>query len=293
MINRRASIQCPFHLSIGFLFTVLLGTVSSGAYAQVPTAYYKQNCLSCHTIGGGRLTGPDLKNLHERQSREWLVNWLLDPEGVLASGDPYAAKLQKEARGAVMARSPGMNRDIANALLDLIEAESGLDVSQFKGVQVSDRALLPEDIEEGRALFMGLKPLKNGGPACIGCHHVNSMGGLGGGRLGLNLTRSYAKLEGRKGLAAWLAAPPSLTMAPVFTAHPIDEEEILPLIAYLKDETEQDHPESTASMINFFLSGIVGAGALLVIFDRLWGKRFRAVRRPLIDETYRDKRNNT
>lgn len=271
----------------GLLVIALVIVFVRPVAAQVPEAYFKQNCQSCHTIGGGRLTGPDLKNVHERQSREWLVNYLQDPEGVLRSGDLYAARLQREARGAVMPRPPGITRELANALLDMIEAESALEKSQFVGVQISDRALLPEDIEEGRLLFTGAKPLKNGGPACIGCHHVNSLGGLGGGRLGLNLTRAYAKLEGRKGLAAWLVAPPSLTMSPVFTAHPIDEEEILPLIAFLKNETERDLPEGASYPINFLVSGIVGAGALLVVFDRAWGKRFRAVRKPLIKETYR------
>jgi hypothetical protein len=277
----------PIQALFGLLFVSSTLVLPLDVTAQVPETYYQQNCVSCHTIGGGRLTGPDLKNVSERQSRDWLVAWLLDPEGVLASGDPYAAKLQKEARGAVMTRSPGITRDLANALLDLIDAESGLEKSRFAGLQISDRALLPEDIEEGHALFVGAQPLKNGGPACIGCHHVNSLGSLGGGRLGLNLTRSYARLEGRKGLSAWLAAPPSLTMNPVFTKHPIDEAEILPLVAFLKAETEQDRPESTSSLINFVLAGVLGAGVMLVVFDRIWNKRFRAVRRPLIDETYR------
>jgi mono/diheme cytochrome c family protein len=115
---------------------------------------------------------------------------MLDPEGVLKSGDPYAVKLQKEARGAVMTRSPGMTRSLAVALLDLIDLESQLEKSQFAGTQISDRPLLQEDIEEGRALFLGTTRLKHGGPACMSCHTVNSIKGLGGGRLGLNLTRA-------------------------------------------------------------------------------------------------------
>jgi mono/diheme cytochrome c family protein len=274
---------------IRLVFILISLSLITEVRAQAPASYYKHNCYSCHTIGGGRLTGPDLKNVHERQGRDWLINWITDPEGVLKSGDPYAAKLQKEARGAVMARSPGINRDLAGALLDLIQAESALEKSQFAGIQISDRALLPEDILEGQALFTGATPLKNGGPACIGCHHVNSLGSLGGGRLGLNLTRAYARLEGRNGLTAWLAAPPSLTMSPVFTKQPIDESEILPLIAFLKSETEKDMSESPSSMINFILSGVIGAAVLLIVFDRIWGRRFRAVRRPLIEETYRSR----
>ena len=267
-------------------FVFFLIFLCSALGAQVPADYFKQNCSSCHTIGGGRLTGPDLKNLSERQSRDWLLNWLLDPEGMLKSGDPYAVKLQKEARGAVMTRSPGMTRNLSAALLDLIDAESKLEKSQFAGTQISDRPLLAEDIEEGRMLFMGSTKLKNGGPSCISCHTVNSMKGLGGGRLGLNLTRAYARLEGRKGLSAWLVAPPSLVMNPVFKKYPIDEEEVLPLVAFLKNETEKDEPENTTAMINFLLYGIGGAVVLLVIFDLLWNKRFRGVRQPMVKESY-------
>ena len=268
------------------ILIIIICLFFSTLFAQDPVEYFKKNCLSCHTIGGGRLTGPDLKNVSERQARDWLVNWMLDPEGILKSGDPYAAKLQKESRNAVMTRSPGITRPLAVALLDLIDAESKLVKSQFEGIKISDRALLPEDIEEGRAYFMGSKPLKNGGPACIGCHTVNSLTGLGGGRLGLNLTRSYATLEGRKGLSAWLMNPPSLTMNPIFQKYAIDGEEILPLVAFLKNETEQNNPENSTAMVNFLLFGIAGAVVLLVIFDLIWGKRFKAVRKPMVEESY-------
>ncbi len=270
--------------AVSFAFVSLV--ICSTLRAQVPADYFKQNCASCHTIGGGRLTGPDLKNLSERQERDWLVNWMLDPEGTLKSGDPYAVKLQKEARGAVMTRSPGITRSLAVALLDLIDQESQLEKSQFAGTQLSDRPLLQEDIDEGTALFLGQTKLKNGGPSCIGCHTVNSLTGLGGGRLGLNLTRAYARLEGRKGLSAWLLAPPSLTMNPIFTKHPIDEEEVLPLVAFLKNETERDEPANVTAMINFMLYGIGGAVVLLVVFDLLWNRRFRGVRQPMVNESY-------
>ncbi len=267
-----------------FLFVLI---VFSLCPAQTPEEFFKKNCASCHTIGGGRLTGPDLKNVTDRQDREWLVKWILDPEGILKSGDPYAVKMQKESRGAVMTRAPGITREMANALLDLIAAESKLEKSQFAGLQISDRPLLPEDIAEGRALFLGAKRLKNGAPACIACHTVNGAEGLfGGGRLGPNLTRVYARLEGRKGLSAWLSAPPGLTMSPIFSRHPLDGEEILPLVAFLKNEAEMDNPERTTAMINFLLFGIGGAVLLLVAFDFIWNRRFRGVRKELIEETY-------
>ncbi len=271
-----------------FLIIIVLIFASAPLYSQTPAEYFKQHCANCHTIGGGRLTGPDLKNVNQRKSREWLVNWILDPKGVLQSGDPYAAKLLKEARGAVMTRSPGITESMAKALLDLIAEESKKEKSRFAGLQISDRALLPEDITGGRALFTGAKPLKNGGPACIGCHTVNSFDGLlGGGTMGLNLTRAYARLNGRKGLSAWLSSPASKTMQPIFNKKPIAEGEILPLVAFLKSETEMDKPQPAAATINFLLFGLGGAVVLLVLFDFLWNNRMREIRRKLIKETYR------
>ncbi len=272
-----------------FLFVFLLiSFLCSVTAAQDMAQYFKTNCFSCHTIGGGMLTGPDLKNVTQRQDRQWLVKWIVDPEGVLASGDPYAVKLQKEARGAVMRNIPGMTPELANALLDFIEAESKKEKSQFAGTQISNRPFLPEDISEGRLIFTGKKALKNGGPACIGCHHVNSLEGpFGGGRLGLNLTRAYARLGGRKALSAWLVNPPGPTMAPIFKNTPLDPEEILPLVAFLKNETEKDLPLQSSLLINFILFGVVGAIVLMVIFDFLWNFRFREVRKALLRDVRR------
>jgi len=67
---------------------------ASGAQEAVGT--FRQSCMSCHTVGGGRLVGPDLKNVEERRDRAWLVGFIMDPKGVLASGDPYALKLKDE-----------------------------------------------------------------------------------------------------------------------------------------------------------------------------------------------------
>jgi integrase len=273
---------CVFSFLIFFLFCF------QAVLAQDVVEFFKKNCTSCHTIGGGPLTGPDLKNVTQRQEREWLVKWLLDPEGVLKSGDPYAVKLQKESRGAVMRNIPGMTPELANALLDLIAAESKKEKSQFAGMSISQRPFLPEDIVEGREIFMGTKRLKNGGPPCISCHHVNSIDNiLGGGKLGPNLTRAFARLKGRKGLSSWLLNPPSVVMAPIFSKKPLTEDEILALVAFLKNETEKDTTPSSAFILNFILLG-VGLGLIfLVLFDVIWGFRFGEVRKSIFIESYK------
>jgi mono/diheme cytochrome c family protein len=137
------------------------------ATAQEAADYFRANCASCHTIGGGRLAGPDLKNVGQRKDRAWLTRFLQDPKGVIDSGDPYALELQRDARGAIMPALPTMTKARAEALLDLIEAESKLEKSQFVGVQVSDRPFTPQDVEMGRQIFLGSVQLKNGGPSSL------------------------------------------------------------------------------------------------------------------------------
>lgn len=266
-------------LRVGGLSLVL---ICSTAHAQEASTFYQQNCMSCHTIGGGRLVGPDLKNVTQRKDREWLVGFILNPQGMIGRGDPYAQKLLDEARGVVMPTVAGISRDRATTLLDLIEAESKLEKSKFAGTQFSDRPFTPQDVATGRDLFVGIQSLANRGPACVSCHTVRGIGGLGGGRLGPDLTKVYERIGGRKPLAAWLVGPATTTMRPVFVAHPLTPEEILPFVAYFEQAAQQSGEDEGVMPLNFFLIGLGGAALGLAAFDAVWRRRFRGVRRTLV-----------
>jgi len=254
---------------------------TQGNVSEETVKYFQQNCVSCHTIGGGRLTGPDLKGVLERRDRAWLVSFVQDPKAKVDAGDPYAQQIFQEARAVYMPTLPGLTADMADKLIGLIEYESTLEKSRFVGLQISDRPFTPADLERGGALFQGGLPFASGAPACYSCHSIAGLGGLGGGRLGPDLTGAYARLEGRKALGAWLSSPPSLTMQPVFQRHPLDGEEILALVAYLKAAAETGKTEAPSTSFAFVVAGIAATAALLVVFDFLWRNRFRAVRRPL------------
>jgi mono/diheme cytochrome c family protein len=260
------------------LFLALSGT----ALGQETAAFFKQNCYSCHTIGGGRLVGPDLKDVMKRKDREWLVRFMLNPQAMIDRGDPYAKQILDEARGVVMTQVAGLTRDRANALLDLVETESALEKSQFEGMKFSDRPFTQLDIDTGQRLFKGIASLKNGGPSCISCHTVRGLGLLGGGRLGVDLTKVSERVGGRKPLSAWLVSPATTTMQPVFKAHPMEPEEILSLVAFFEDSAKQVGDDESVAPLTFFLMGLGGMVLMLGAFDTLWKNRFRAVRRPLI-----------
>lgn len=282
------------------LLAVLLPSAGAPAQAGAPDAaapvkeiseetvdFFKANCVSCHTIGGGALAGPDLKGLLERRDREWLVRFILDPKAVIDGGDPYAQELFRVAKGTYMPTLATMTRDRAGKLLDLVEVESAKEKSRFAGLQISDRPLTPADVALGRDLFSGRRAFASGAPACAGCHDVAGMGAFGGGRLGPDLTDVYARLEGRKSLGAWLGAPPAATMMPVFRDRPLDGEEILALVAYLKDASEAGAAAGRDGLLLFLLAGLGGAAGILVVFDFLWRGRFRGVRRALVEGSTR------
>jgi mono/diheme cytochrome c family protein len=268
----------------GGLLVLLLAGAGQAALGQETAAFFKTNCASCHTIGGGRLTGPDLKDVTKRQDRAWLRVYLQNPQAKISVGDPYALKLLDEARGVVMPTIPGLTAEKADFLLDLIEVESALPESQFKGLQISNEPFTPADVQHGLALFTGGQRLKNGGPTCMSCHSLPGIGGLGGGKLGPDLTRVYERLQGRTPLSAWLQSPATPTMQSVLRNTPLDPAEVHSLVALFEDRAKQGQPPSTVAALNFSLLGVGGTALILVLFDMVWKGRFRAVRRPLVQE---------
>ena len=263
--------------------TLLVISTLSAISAQDTPDYYRQNCMNCHTIGGGRLTGPDLKNVGQRRDLEWLIRFMQNPKAMIDSGDQYAVRLAEDSRGVVMPIGPGMTRYRAEQILKLLEAESALAKSQFEGVRISSKPFTDQDRATGNQYFVGALKLKNGGSACIACHAMHDIPALGGGRLGPDLTRVYERLKGRKSLSAWLMAPATETMQPIFKGHPLESEEIHALAAYFESGAEHGEADPSASRIAFLLTGLAIATAVIFVFDVIWKGRLHSVRRALVE----------
>lgn len=267
-------------IGAGALAVWLLAVVP--AAAQDAADDFRQNCLNCHTIGGGDLAGPDLKNVEQRRDRQWLVSFIQNPQAAMDAGDPAAIELRDRFNGLVMPTVSGMTSERATALLDLIAAESQNPESPFVGLRIGEQPLTAADAAKGRRLFLGLDPLTNGGPACGSCHAVQGTGGFGGGRLGPDLTRVYERIQGRAALAAWLQAPPTMTMKPLFANRALTNDEILALVAHIEQGAAMGGQAPTSGRLPFLLLGLAGALVGLTTFNQIWRTRFRAVRRPLV-----------
>ncbi len=90
---------------------------------EVGQAIFEQSCKSCHSIGGGRIVGPDLKGVVERRERDWLVRFIVSPDKLIAQGDPIAKQLV-EQYGTPMPNM-GLSEQEAEQALAYIEAQSG------------------------------------------------------------------------------------------------------------------------------------------------------------------------
>ena len=220
-------------------------------------AAFQQKCASCHTIGGGKTVGPDLKGVTSLRPQDWLVNFITAPDKVIASGDPTATQLVKEY-GLPMPNL-GISQSSAEDILTYIYQQSGGGAAAPPGAAPAAPQITPGDAATGRELFTGEKRLSGGGPACIACHNVAGIGVFRGGTWGLDLTNAQTK-SGTQGIVSILEAPPFPGMKEAFTGHPISNSEAADLAAFFISVNKQE-----ASSTPGFEFPLVGVGAFLVM----------------------------
>jgi len=83
-------------------------------------AKFNAICVACH-MAEQRMIGPAMKDVYERRSPEWVMNMILNPDGMLKE-DPIAKALLKEYNNAIMLNqnlSEEEARDIAEYLRTL------------------------------------------------------------------------------------------------------------------------------------------------------------------------------
>ena len=61
------------------------GELNPELAAQGAELLRAKGCTACHSVGGGRLVGPDLAGLTERRTREFIVAMITNPDSMLAN----------------------------------------------------------------------------------------------------------------------------------------------------------------------------------------------------------------
>jgi len=97
------------------------GPVDDALAEQGERVFQTKGCVGCHTIGKGRLTGPDLKGVTERRPYGWFVPWVVNPDSMLKV-DPVAKQLLAEYMTPML--NMGVTPDEARALWEYLRRES-------------------------------------------------------------------------------------------------------------------------------------------------------------------------
>jgi hypothetical protein len=76
-------------------------------------------------------------------------------------------------------------------------------------------------------------------------------------------------------------------MQSVFRQHPLQSEEILPLLSVFEDASRRSQPADTRSEINFLVVSFSGTGLSLLLMGWVWQNRLRSVRRSMVSAAQR------
>lgn len=254
------------------LICILICIISLNAQNQ-GEKIFSQQCAACHTIGGGKLIGPDLANVQTRRTEAWIIKFVQSSQGVIKSGDTAAIGLFNQYNNIIMPD----HALAANQIKSIIEyittnSPNANNPNKKTPAQIFSASSITEaDIEKGKNLFEGLTKLTNGGPACISCHNINNQVMFNGGLLAKDLTTAFSRLSAA-GVDGILRNPPFPAMIDGFGKDPLTDQEIRGLLSFLYSTDKRGDVQLSALQTQFdlLIGMIVGVNIALGIFFFMW-----------------------
>jgi len=249
---------------------------------------FKTTCMACHTIGKGRLVGPDLKNVHKKRTNTWMKEFIMSSTSMIKRGDKEAVTIFNEYSKMPMpdhALSDGQFLSLVEyikkqSLVSVIEKKKKVKtaVSVVKSVKKKLQTsvkITHDDLVLGQALFTGRKRFEKKGAACTSCHNVNIPGVISGGSLAVDLTQVYSRM-GDAGVGAVIKSSPFPAMRRAYEDRELNEDEIFALQAFLRNANNKYAQLAPAGYLHKLLgAGAAGVFLLFGLFSLVWGKRKR------------------
>ncbi len=246
--------------------------------AQDGEEIFKINCAACHTVGGGKLVGPDLQGIPSQRNEDWLVEWIRSSRAMVDSGDSLAVQVFHDYNKIPMPDQNLTNSEI-QAVIQYIKDKSAAggvastaDASSQKPIKSSDSATA-KDILLGQHLFEGDTRLANGGASCISCHNVASDRIIPGGLLAKDLTTVYSRMGGDAGITGILNAPPFAAMTEAYKNRPLTDNEIFAITSFLRHVELESSTQTAMSTSPLLKYGFISFAIWIVIIFLVWRHR--------------------
>lgn len=281
---RAIFLVCFVSAVVGAALTSFEGEIRAQDVNEGRELFQSRGCTACHTVGGGKLVGPDLQGLADRvPGPDWAAAFIKDPKSL---DDDYATGIRAEYND-MMPPNPGMSDADVKKIVDFLFSGQTLDSKQVTIGQ--DDAT----IDLGRDYFTGVRRFRNGAPSCISCHNIEGAGVFGGGTLASGIGNNYTSLNlaherngGDAGVFAALSNPQYPVMKDAFKDRPLTEQEAAAVTAFLGHVAANTEGEerSTGMIVLFVFLSLLMAGLMIFGFDRIWSRRFRNVRKTLVGE---------
>lgn len=133
----------PISLKSLVLFVLLTSFLNTfGQEVNEGEKLFKSNCKSCHSIGKGRVVGPDLKNVSERRTEEWLQKFIKNPGDMIAS-DADAKKLFEEYDPVIMPSHSALSDQDISSILGYIKTAGEEPIVDTKATKPTKETATP------------------------------------------------------------------------------------------------------------------------------------------------------
>jgi len=114
---------------------------------------FNNHCAACHSIGKGDRIGPDLAGVTTTRDREWLQQFILRPDRMLAAGDPIAVALRAKYKDVRMPNLSLSDSD-AKALIDYMDREGRTSAPGAPAASPQVEAVKPPPAQVGTAAIL-------------------------------------------------------------------------------------------------------------------------------------------
>lgn len=264
-------------LFLGILFVI-------NSKADEGQELYTKLCVACHTIGGGRLVGPDLKNISDKRSPEWLASFIQSSQSLINSGDQDALDIYTEYNKLLMPDQPLNGGQVSSVInyINLVSSGSVENDAAVAQVGLLENAT-PEHVSDGLLLFSGKKRLENGGASCISCHSVKDDRIFSSGTLAKDLTETQ-EIMGSAGVTAILSNPPFPAMTVTYVNNPLTKEEIHNLTAYLRSVSQERYYQHPVDFSIAF--AMLGMFVFLTLFISIMVLYFKTKKKSVNHDIY-------